>query len=339
MSTGRVMGMAKKQLTQDCPKCGFESSARSYFCERCGHTLRSLSLYSGQWKPESISELVRIIRDRTRTDRLISPAYVVTVLSGSIAASFLSAAVGQFTGQSAVAVYYSSLTAFVVLLILFAKVVYDAINRQNAHFQRERKLREAISSLMKSAKGMLSQTTEVDKYVPDLTNFVTPPQNTEKTRSPLWWAFVDLAPYALTFAWLFSVVAFDALGIRERTELFVIAILALFVAVFVFSILEIYMMMFLMTETWGHDARWEIFVERTRTAMARLGYPSGTIRVASHLPQRSFPLYFVLSILTGGFFVFYWWYTLIKDPNDHFRRQWEVEDQLMELVGANRGVE
>jgi hypothetical protein len=32
--------------------------------------------------------------------------------------------------------------------------------------------------------------------------------------------------------------------------------------------------------------------------------------------------------LTGGLFLIYWYYVLIKDLNEHFRAQWQFEDQI-----------
>ena len=323
--------MAKKLLTRECPKCGLESSANSFFCPRCGQTLRSLSASCSGWKPESVSELFRVVQDRTRTDRIISPAYAVALIVGPFAVLLLRIAVGVPAGQFGGAIGYSSLIVTSVFSVLFAKVVYDAIQRQNNHFLRERRLREAICSLVKSSECELSQSADAKKEVSGLIDLVTPPADTEKIRSPLWWASVEIASFALPWVWLLSVAVLETLGVQD-TLLNPLAFLAVIVTGLAFGILELYMMMFLMMGTWGHDARWIGFVEKARAAIARLGYPSGTLRMESPLPKRSFSKYLVLSALTGVFLL-YWWYTLVKDPNDHFERQWKVEDQLLGLVG------
>jgi hypothetical protein len=46
------------------------------------------------------------------------------------------------------------------------------------------------------------------------------------------------------------------------------------------------------------------------------------------LPDRSYFLYLILWFITG-LFSLYWNYVLITDFNDHFRAQWQVEDQLL----------
>jgi hypothetical protein len=46
------------------------------------------------------------------------------------------------------------------------------------------------------------------------------------------------------------------------------------------------------------------------------------------LPERSFFIYLILTLLTCGLFLIYWYYVLIKDLNDHFGAQWQFEDQI-----------
>ncbi|MEI6797346.1 MAG: DUF4234 domain-containing protein, partial [Methanomassiliicoccales archaeon] len=47
------------------------------------------------------------------------------------------------------------------------------------------------------------------------------------------------------------------------------------------------------------------------------------------LPERSFVIYLVLTIVTLGLFMFYWVYVIIKDMNEHMKNQWAFEDQLL----------
>ncbi|MGC8557799.1 MAG: DUF4234 domain-containing protein [Nitrososphaeria archaeon] len=44
--------------------------------------------------------------------------------------------------------------------------------------------------------------------------------------------------------------------------------------------------------------------------------------------DRSTALYIVLSIITGGIFMLYWIYTVAKDPNEHFKEDWRIEDSI-----------
>lgn len=47
-------------------------------------------------------------------------------------------------------------------------------------------------------------------------------------------------------------------------------------------------------------------------------------------PDRSTAVYIVATIVTLGFFILYWIYTLTNDPNKHFREHRVMEDKLLE---------
>jgi uncharacterized membrane protein len=51
------------------------------------------------------------------------------------------------------------------------------------------------------------------------------------------------------------------------------------------------------------------------------------------VPDRSTILYIILSIITLGLFYLYWWYTLTKDPNEHFKTHRVIEAEII------RGIE
>ena len=72
-----------------------------------------------------------------------------------------------------------------------------------------------------------------------------------------------------------------------------------------------------------------------RNALSKLGFPAGRPFTIQRLPERSFALYLVLTIFTG-IFVYYWLYALVKDPNEHFKYQWEFEDNLTSSLGIQR---
>ncbi|AAM02317.1 DUF4234 domain-containing protein [Methanopyrus kandleri] len=50
------------------------------------------------------------------------------------------------------------------------------------------------------------------------------------------------------------------------------------------------------------------------------------------VPRRSTFLYFVLTLLTAGIFALYWWYTVVQDPNRHFRAHRRLERDLIESI-------
>ncbi|MHC1580153.1 MAG: DUF4234 domain-containing protein, partial [Methanopyraceae archaeon] len=50
------------------------------------------------------------------------------------------------------------------------------------------------------------------------------------------------------------------------------------------------------------------------------------------VPRRSTVLYLALTVLTLGAFTVYWWYTLIRDPNEHFRAHERFERRLIRAL-------
>jgi hypothetical protein len=64
--------------------------------------------------------------------------------------------------------------------------------------------------------------------------------------------------------------------------------------------------------------------------------------VDAGFPQPNFPpynsrkrdpvLFIILYAITGGFFWIYWYYTLLKDYNEHFEDQAKFEDQVLSLI-------
>jgi len=85
----------------------------------------------------------------------------------------------------------------------------------------------------------------------------------------------------------------------------------------------LYTLYFLTVDSGKHAARQRRFMTIASAALSKIGIslPGETY----HIPQRSFALYFILTIVTLGIFGIYWEYILFKDFNDHFEdhRIWE----------------
>jgi len=86
---------------------------------------------------------------------------------------------------------------------------------------------------------------------------------------------------------------------------------------------DLYTFYFLAVDAGKHAARQRRFMTIASAALSKIGIslPRETYRI----PQRSFALYFILTIITLGIFGIYWEYVLFKDFNDHFEdhRIWE----------------
>jgi hypothetical protein len=101
---------------------------------------------------------------------------------------------------------------------------------------------------------------------------------------------------------------------------------------FVHIALMFYVLHFLTSDMADHDARWFDFVRRVKLSLARSGFMAGGLYPGSALERRSTLLFIVLSIVTVGVFVVYWWYAIVKDQNDHVSRQARFEKEFVKFV-------
>lgn len=93
-------------------------------------------------------------------------------------------------------------------------------------------------------------------------------------------------------------------------------------------ILDLYVLYVLTKYPFEHDSRWHAFTQQAQYALGQVGINIATPSWKT-LPRRSFWLYLILTIITLGIFGIYWLYKLIDDPNEHYKAQWQFEDQLM----------
>ncbi len=99
-----------------------------------------------------------------------------------------------------------------------------------------------------------------------------------------------------------------------------------------FPIFNYYVYYFLMKDFFRHERREDLYIAGLTNLLATLGIPVNLPRRTSPVPDRSFAVYFVVTLITGGIFgIFsiYWVYVLVTDPNNHFRQQAWVEDTIM----------
>jgi len=184
---------------------------------------------------------------------------------------------------------------------LFAVLAYKLLSRHNEHFEREAHLRMGILSFLRAAAGSPERESIVSSEIATMNMLHSEASSAEPRRSALLWALV------IGFMWI---PGFN----------------------FIAMILSLYMFYFLMKETWGHDKRFHEFMTQAYSALYKLGYSCAPVFGVRTLDRRSFALYLVISILTAGLFVLYWWYVLAKDPEEHYRQQWSVEDHLWNTI-------
>jgi hypothetical protein len=100
----------------------------------------------------------------------------------------------------------------------------------------------------------------------------------------------------------------------------------------VIFIAEWYINYFLMKDFYTHERREDGFWEDLGKVSDKLGVKFSAPRRSEILPNRSFVLYLILSIITLGLFRIYWLYVLLKDPNEHFKYHIQAEDHLLSTL-------
>ena len=118
-------------------------------------------------------------------------------------------------------------------------------------------------------------------------------------------------------------IQYDAQN-QEREQNAILWTALSFIIPFVF----LYPLYFLTKYSSGHDRRWHAFTQQAQYAGQQVGM-SIVLPSWRTLPERSFFLYLILTIVTFGLFGIYWFYVLLKDLNEHFPVQWQFEDQFV----------
>jgi hypothetical protein len=115
----------------------------------------------------------------------------------------------------------------------------------------------------------------------------------------------------------------------EETEKSAIlwAILSAFV-----PFVQLYVYYFLMKDFYRHERREDGFWEDAGRALNKLGVSFSVPRRTEAMPYRSFVLYLILTIVTVGLFGVYWFFVLLKDPNEHFKYHIKAESQLLSAL-------
>ena len=95
---------------------------------------------------------------------------------------------------------------------------------------------------------------------------------------------------------------------------------------------QFYVYYFLMKDFYRHERREDGFWEDASSALNRLSVNFSVPRRTETMPDRSFVLYLILSVITVGLFGIYWVYVMLKDPNEHFKYHIHAESQLMSTL-------
>jgi len=262
-------------------------------------------------------QILGAIRARNVTDRKISVMWVVVPLLVGLVGSIIGMALvfmgilnsydELMYGLLPVTFWDDIFLGFtiimiteIVMLVIFGVLTHMLVERQNEHFQREAQLRMGVLSYLRASAGSPEREAAMAVEIATINSLHVQAMQEEQPHSAIGWA-------------LFMVLGFWIPLVN--------------------IVLLLYLFNFLMENIRAHDMRWNMFWQQTGSAMMKLGHntdPRGWYAIV--LPHRSFALYLVLSFITAGLFVFYWWYILIRDPNSHFDAQSYSEDMLVNII-------
>jgi hypothetical protein len=96
--------------------------------------------------------------------------------------------------------------------------------------------------------------------------------------------------------------------------------------------IQLYVFYFLMNDFYMHERFEDAYWEGIKKALDKFGINFSYSPRKKVVPNRSFILYLILTIVSAGLFIVYWIYVLIKDPNDHFKYHIEIENQLLSSI-------
>ncbi len=184
---------------------------------------------------------------------------------------------------------FGLITGLTVLVILFVLPWYKLIRRRNQHFRRDRMLREGLINYVRGLAAERGMEVKMSTELATMTSVHSEANGEEDEKSPILWVIL-------------SIISFGLLGL--------------------------YVSYFLTKDPHKHDVRQSAFMQQVQSAFSKLE-KTVVFPFWKSLPDRSFFLYLILTWLTTGFFGLYWNYVLITDFNDHFKAQWQVEDQLL----------
>jgi len=262
-----------------------------------------------------IENIRKDIRMRAETDSIMSTAWILIYLIPIFAVilgvlSFLlmittlvttftqlSPPVGPETTQQMATPIMASIIAFYILMLIsflvFIVLIYKLVKRRNTHFKRQIFLFEDILAAAQSIASKKGIDAEVT--LASCTRTLREIKADEIEKGAVLWAFLSAIPW---------------IGALARW----------------------YVYYFLMKDFYKHERREDGFWEDISKILDKCGIAFSIPRRMETIPNRSFVLYLILTIITFDLFGIYWLYVLLNDPNQHFKYHMQIEDQLLSTL-------
>jgi hypothetical protein len=245
---------------------------------------------------------------------IVSVIILVVILVSTVVSYVLSLPPGVVVSTAdllALPGVVSTLAVFGVVIfavnILLAWMTYKLVRRRNTHFGRQFFFYEDVKSV--AAELVTKKGADASAPLNNLDRIGREARLDETQKNPVLWVALTLASTSIP-----SVAILKSTG----SMVGLLPVLA-----------SLYVYYFLMKDFYRHERREDQFIRDLLGALAISGFSVSLPYRNPPLPERSFPLYLVLSVVTVGFFWVYWVHVLLNDPNNHFRQQMLIEDTIM----------
>jgi hypothetical protein len=321
-------------------------------CGFCGGDLRKFSLSppaeESSAPNDPADEIISLVGSRRSTDRkmtrlwAIIPVGVLSITLGYIlqAIRIMSFPYDHWDYDWLDVFYAGSLIVGLPLFgVLFGAMVYKMIKRINLHTRREDALRAATMAYLRTTAGSAEKEQQILTELLRMSAFDGQALAYEKKHKPAQWA-AGITLLFLAYPMYFGIIIIAHALIDDPWGSFRIS---MFFSLFSYGMMLVtlvasaYIVNFFMRTIYTHDFRWNGFTTTTMMVLHRLGKIESNRWEHRPLKERSMIKYAIITILTGGIFLFYWFYALVDDPNKHFEQQHAFEDMLKEVVKADKG--
>lgn len=202
------------------------------------------------------------------------------------------------------------LLATLVVLALSMYILYRWIDRRNRHVDRTNRLYKACADLFEE-KGLGETASNLRKSVSRLEDEIKPKRSPEGI----------LGEFGFIALLIIASEEFVPGGLLSGLIFFTVATL-------------VYVFHFLNKDLHKHDSIEQTIWTDIDKGLRESGKPLASFRGSGVdiFPSRRTAVYAIVSFVTIGIFLIYWFYSLTKDPNVHFKSHSKLEDELVERL-------
>jgi len=169
-------------------------------------------------------------------------------------------------------------------------VLYRMINRRDLHFRRQISLNDDIIKCIKEINSEEERSADITNELQRAESLQNEIAKNFKEKGAIKWLILNYITLGLAGLYIYYFLTRDFFLFEEKKEEFSTLISSMLV---------------------------------------KLGVVKYPIKPERVMKKRNFWLYLVLSIITLGIFMFYWYYILLEEPNHYFRVGQRWEEQIV----------